>query len=594
MKKNSILVILIGIAPLQFVGQTQLSIDPNSTIQQLNFSSVVVRSPNEYFACGILPVGSDFGMITCFSGQQISWSRYFMGSIMSSMAVSSVGDLIVVGEMSGKAFISRISQVGGVVWVNSGLLDIAASPTHVTEAMDGHVFVTGQRFLANDQFLTKLSPAGVLVWAKKPLVSPGVADHPRILLRNDSLLSFNDPITNGGLAGDIELRVLDLNGNQLFHRTYGIPGNVREMLTSVVEMPGRHYVLAATRPGAIGIVVLDQNFDIVKSRSYTTPGGDLENGKLLYDTGSLFLLTDKAVSGGSPRALVLKLDTASLGIVWNRALSSANSIPSCEPFIDGTLRVPYMRYPSQNGSVRGVVLASLDPVTGNFTGTACENPPSIVINAGPYTGLTQVDQPPSVWVDLTIVPSPAPSFNGYPLLLEDCEPGILPIELLYFVGEIVDGETVRLSWATGSEEDVSQFVVERSLDCQDWEMIAEVLPLGSLGVETQYSIVDNEPSRGQMNYYRLREIGFGGGSVTFNIVPICVGLENLILSPNPIRRGEVLRARAPTTLEISDTFGRSLVRDFRELVVDLPAGNYIISTTHNMGSRQRTRLVVVE
>ncbi len=593
MKKNLILVILLGIAPLQFAGQTQLLIDPNSTIQQLNLSSVINGSPNEYFACGILPVGSDFGMVARFSGQQMSWSRYFTVSIMSSMALAAAGDLFVVGEMSGEAFISRINQTGDVVWLNSGLLDIAASPTHVTESINGYIFVTGQRFLANDQFLTKLSPAGVLIWAKKPLVSLGAVDHARILPRNDSLFSFNDPITNGGLAGDLELRILDPDGNQLFHRTYGIPGDVREMLTSVVEIPGSRYVLAATRPGAMGLIVLDHNFDTVKSRSYTTPGGALENGKLVYDDGHLYLACNR-MSAGSQRVLVMKLDTASLDPAWSRALSSANSFPACEPFVDGTLRVPYMRYPSLNGSVRGVVLASVDPVTGNFTGTACEAPPPIVINSGPYTGLIQTDQPPSVWVDLTITPSPTPSFNGYPLLLEDCEPGILPIELLYFVGEAAGVGRVRLSWATGSEEAVDRFGVERSFDGEEWETVAEILPLGSPGTGAVYGVVDNGPKMGQVNYYRLRETNVAGESVTFKVVSVSLGLGDFNLFPNPIRRGEVLRARAPTMLDIFDVFGRPIVHGFRELIIDLPVGSYVISTTSDSGSCQRTKLVVVD
>jgi hypothetical protein len=446
MKKNLILVILLGIAPLQFVGQTQLLIDPNSTIQQLNFSSVVMRSPNEYFACGILPVGSDFGMVARFTDTGMLWSNYFNNSSMSCIGVASDGQLLTVGEFSAKAFVARVDQSGALVWVNSSITDAGASPTHVLESLDGYIYVTGQRFLANDQFLTKLSSAGILAWAKRPFVSIGVVDHSRIILRDDSLLCFNDPIMNDGLVGDLELRILDSDGNQFFHRTYGVPGNVREMLTSVVEIPGQYYVLATTRPGALGIVVLDQNFDIVKSRSYVTPGGTLENGKLLYDDGHLYMVCDK-LSAGSPRALVLKLDTASLDPVWNKALSSANSFPTCEPFMDGTLRVPYTRYPSFNGSVRGVVLASVDPATGNFTGTACESPPLIVINSGPYTGLIQTNQPASSWVDLAIVSSPIPNFSGYPLLLEDCEPGILvnPLHIKAFLGGSYD-QVTGLMW----------------------------------------------------------------------------------------------------------------------------------------------------
>lgn len=425
--KNSILAILLGTAPLQFMAQSQLAIDPASNIQQLYLVGVVFGQGGDYYFCGRIPSGNDFGVVTRFGADQVTWSNYFGTSYVPTICKTSSGDVVVGGENSSQGFLSRIDQDGNIVWT-SNISSGGEALTDVVESSSGEIYATGIRS-SNGQFLVKLLSTGTVVWGKYPISSAGLSSYPQLILKGDSVLTFDDPFS--GPVGDISLRILDSGGVEIFYRTYGIAGNVDERLTSVIKTPDG-YAVCVWRPGfGSGIVILDHNFDIVKSRSYTTPGGDLENGKLLYDDGSLYLICDKVVSGSNPRAIALKLDTASLGIVWNRSLSSANSIPSCEPFMDATLRVPFMRFPSLNGSVRGVVLASLDQATGDFTGTTCESPSAIVVNSGPYVGLVQTDQPNSVWNDLTLVAPPSISYNSYPLHLEDCEPGQIAARLLH-------------------------------------------------------------------------------------------------------------------------------------------------------------------
>lgn len=440
--KNLILVILIGIVPLQFMGQTQLTIDPVSTIQQLNLNSVVKKSLNDYYACGILPNGSDFGMVTRFTSNQILWDNYFETTYVPTMTVASNGDAIVGGENLGKGFVARIDQDGNLIW-NTNISAGGESFTHIVETPSGDIYGTG-RTIGNSEFLVKLSSLGIILWEKKPISFTDAADYPKILLAGDSIL-----IVDGTSGGSVVLRILNSNGGELLHRTYGVTG-IGEPITSFIKIP-TGYAIATIRGSEIGIIKLDRNFNIVGSRVYgSSIGGPLIEGKLMYDSACLYLSGARRQNNNveTPRAFVAKLDTSTLGVLWNRVLSSANSLPACEPFMDGTLRVAYMRWPSINGSARGVVLASIDPATGNLTGTSCESTSQFTLVAGPYTGLVQNDVGLSTWTDLTLVPESPSSYGYYPLILDDCEPGILAERLLHikaFLGGAYD-ETTGLMW----------------------------------------------------------------------------------------------------------------------------------------------------
>lgn len=85
----------------------------------------------------------------------------------------------------------------------------------------------------------------------------------------------------------------------------------------------------------------------------------------------------------------------------------------------------------------------------------------------------------------------------------------LPVELTQFDAKLNDKRTVDLTWTTESEMNSDYFVVQRSLDTENWEDIASVDAAGNSNSTLHYADVDYSPFIG-INYYRLKQFDFDG------------------------------------------------------------------------------------
>lgn len=113
--------------------------------------------------------------------------------------------------------------------------------------------------------------------------------------------------------------------------------------------------------------------------------------------------------------------------------------------------------------------------------------------------------------------------------------GVLPIELLYFTGKLMNEKTI-LNWETVFEENVNGFEIERSNDTKEWKKLGFITANNSA---SNYEFWDNQPLNG-VNYYRLKSLDLDGTYEYSNIVIITLDRkENIIgdVSPNPISRG---------------------------------------------------------
>lgn len=96
----------------------------------------------------------------------------------------------------------------------------------------------------------------------------------------------------------------------------------------------------------------------------------------------------------------------------------------------------------------------------------------------------------------------------YLITNNDCPFTSLPIDLLYF-----KCEDSWLKWATASEFNVKEFVIETSNDLDIWTAAEKILSKGG-SYTTYYSI----PNIFDANYYRLCEIDFDGIVTKFSII----------------------------------------------------------------------------
>lgn len=88
----------------------------------------------------------------------------------------------------------------------------------------------------------------------------------------------------------------------------------------------------------------------------------------------------------------------------------------------------------------------------------------------------------------------------------------LPVELLSFIATAIENRVVSLDWVTSSEYSSDKFIIERSIDGKNWEVLTEKPAAGRSQQPIQYQVIDNSPYLG-LNYYRLKQVDLDGSFV---------------------------------------------------------------------------------
>ena len=107
----------------------------------------------------------------------------------------------------------------------------------------------------------------------------------------------------------------------------------------------------------------------------------------------------------------------------------------------------------------------------------------------------------------------------------------LPIELLSFDVEKVNGSQSFLSWITASEIDNDYFEVQRSDDGLNFRKLGEVKGAGTTAETQNYTFLDPAPYKG-INYYRLKQFDFDG-KYDFSDIKSVVFQKELTVDINP-------------------------------------------------------------
>lgn len=140
-------------------------------------------------------------------------------------------------------------------------------------------------------------------------------------------------------------------------------------------------------------------------------------------------------------------------------------------------------------------------------------------------------------------------------------PTPLPIELLYFEGEMV-GEDNLLTWATASEKNNDFFTLERSRNGIDFEVLVVVPGAGTSTTTLNYDRFDYDPFNG-ISYYRLKQTDFDGQYTYSQTIALSRTMEEAMLSelfPNPANNSVNFELNTPKSgkvqVELFDNAGR--------------------------------------
>jgi endonuclease I len=180
--------------------------------------------------------------------------------------------------------------------------------------------------------------------------------------------------------------------------------------------------------------------------------------------------------------------------------------------------------------------------------------------------------------------------------------GALPVDVIAFGGKL-EGNGLRLYWKVANEQNLRTYVVERSINGQQYTRIGEQLATGA----SQYHFTDPVASlAGWRLYYRLRVVD-RDGSFRFSPIFSLHTPKNTLFSvfPNPVTNGPLqILLHAPVrngSLQLLDLAGRAVVSQSINgssstiglWLGHLPAGAYLLQVRTQDGTEQ-TRIQIVK
>ena len=155
--------------------------------------------------------------------------------------------------------------------------------------------------------------------------------------------------------------------------------------------------------------------------------------------------------------------------------------------------------------------------------------------------------------------------------------GILPIDLVDLNGTVLS-EGNLVGWSTASEHLSDRFVLERSIDLQDFVDVGSVPAAGESHQLRQYDLLDAAAPEG-LSYYRLRMVDQDGSWEHSHIVPVRRSMGTVLVYPSPVE--QLLNWTGPEAngIEVLDVMGRVVIQgpDRRPIDVSaLPPGTYTL------------------
>ncbi len=163
----------------------------------------------------------------------------------------------------------------------------------------------------------------------------------------------------------------------------------------------------------------------------------------------------------------------------------------------------------------------------------------------------------------------------------------LPVEFLYFYGEIIHPNTILLSWATATEINNDYFVIEHSIDGIHFSSIDKIPGNGTSNYINKYEF-SFDGNTGIVNYFRLQQVDFDGKYEYSDIIVVTPEKNSKphIHFDMPTNSIWVSNITSNGQLFIHDVSGKlvftkTINHQSRIPVEQLSAGIYVITVQHN-------------
>ena len=171
-----------------------------------------------------------------------------------------------------------------------------------------------------------------------------------------------------------------------------------------------------------------------------------------------------------------------------------------------------------------------------------------------------------------------------------------------FNASVMNTKSVSLDWVTTGEKLTSKYMVERSADGKDFELVAEISSQNN--ANNVYRFVDKEPKMGR-SFYRLKHIE-NDGNISYTAAKKTViyinGGEPVMAYPNPVNNqlfvevldventeGVIEIYNSNGTMLKSQNFNKDQVR-YEINMAGLPVGNYILRVLQADGTSRSIKV----
>lgn len=170
------------------------------------------------------------------------------------------------------------------------------------------------------------------------------------------------------------------------------------------------------------------------------------------------------------------------------------------------------------------------------------------------------------------------------------------VELISFTGEVLPAGN-NLKWATATEINNNYFLISRSNDGVNFEVIDQVAGNGTTTTPHSYQLLDKEAPSG-LSYYQLTQVDFDGSTtqspiISLNRGELAFGIATLLPVPVLNDLQVIYNATKAETVEfvINDVTGRTLLRTTSNAdvngnnvetlnVASFPAGVYFVTVSN--------------
>ena len=173
----------------------------------------------------------------------------------------------------------------------------------------------------------------------------------------------------------------------------------------------------------------------------------------------------------------------------------------------------------------------------------------------------------------------------------------LPLKMVYFK-TVKKSAAIQLDWQTTNEQNSDQFIIEHSMNGQEFSAIGQLKAKGNASnAANNYTFFDKAPTKGN-NYYRLIMTDTKGSNNYSNARKIYNGdKQPVFLYPNPARQKVTLQGLLQYNhLSVTDMYGKKLIeRTIRQDIetIDISTlsnGIYLIQLNKN-GERKTLKFM---